>query len=141
MGKQKREVRVKREQVNVKSETNTPKFYTFNQNNSGGRSINDENVADYVVIEAFDVDDANTRAQGVGIYFNGCDDELDCKCCGDRWYAQSTWGKDPGTEKPMVYDKTVEDFLATDMWRDDARAIVYYLDGTRETYETIEKDD
>ncbi|MEV5407168.1 hypothetical protein AB0L20_32150, partial [Streptomyces albidoflavus] len=30
---------------------------------------------------------ANSRALGLGIYFNGCVDGRDCRCCGDRWNA------------------------------------------------------
>lgn len=63
-------------------------IYIFTQNNSGGSFDFDEKsgITHYVFIEAKDYKDANERAQNIGIYFNGCDEGLDCECCGDRWY-------------------------------------------------------
>jgi len=48
------------------------KYYDFSQNNSGGRFHVDDNVAENVIIAARTVDEANERAEKVGIYFDGC---------------------------------------------------------------------
>ena len=84
----------------------TGKFFEFHQNNSGGSFDSDKNVAEVVIIEADNSDEANMIAERIGIYFDGCDDGRDCSCCGDRWYATS----DKGTNKPQVYGKPAEDY-------------------------------
>ena len=75
-------------------------FYLFNQNNSGGGFDVDDNVSHYTIIEADSAEEANSTAITKGIYFNGCEDDLDCPCCGDRWYPVDD---SDGTEKPEVY--------------------------------------
>lgn len=62
------------------------KFYTFDQNNSGGSfKINAECGIGYnVVIEANSEEEALKRAEGI-IYFDGVSNDMDCECCGDRW--------------------------------------------------------
>lgn len=64
------------------------KFYMFYQNNSGGFFDEDDKagIGKVVTIEAENEEDANDRAKQIGLYFDGCDKEIDCPCCGDRWY-------------------------------------------------------
>ena len=64
------------------------KFYTFDQNNSGGSFDFDEEggITHHVVIEAYSSKHANSISEEKGIYFYGCDEGRDCPCCGDRWY-------------------------------------------------------
>lgn len=78
-------------------------FYTYHQNNSGGSFAYDESrgIANYVIVEAANSDEADARALNVGLYFDGCDQGLDCDCCGDRWY--SAYGD--GSFFPEVYDR------------------------------------
>lgn len=61
-------------------------FYTFNQNNSGGRFTYNSTagISHYVVIEADDAYEANIKAQSIGIYFDPYYNR-DCSCCGTRW--------------------------------------------------------
>lgn len=48
------------------------------------------------------MDEANARAKGIGLYFDGVDDGRDCECCGDRWYEK--WSDSDGqAEEPTVY--------------------------------------
>jgi hypothetical protein len=55
------------------------KFYTFRQNNSGGRFYGPV----YVIIEARNTNEANSLAQSkADVYFDG---RGDCSCCGRRW--------------------------------------------------------
>lgn len=65
------------------------KFYRFRQNNSGGSfDVDDERgIGVYVWVEACDIVHARSRAEGIGIYFDGVADGVDCECCGDRWSA------------------------------------------------------
>lgn len=101
------------------------KFYTFNQNNSGGSFINSENegIGEYVIIEAENADKANIRAENIGIYFNGCDNKIDCSCCGDRWY---TVDNDDGTDIPKIYDTPVEEYPSSSLRKN---AFIHYLNG------------
>ena len=65
------------------------KFYEFDQNNSGGSHSVDSNLCHRLIIEAMNENEACDIAEGMGVYFNGCDDGMDCPCCGDRWYRPS----------------------------------------------------
>lgn len=65
------------------------KFYEFSQNNSGGSFATDKKLCHRLIIEANDEDEACRIAEDLGVYFNGCEDGMDCPCCGDRWYRPS----------------------------------------------------
>lgn len=64
------------------------KYYYFNQNNSGGHFHLDDSMvgAHTAVIQANSAEEANEKAEWLGIYFRGVEDGRDCSCCGDRWY-------------------------------------------------------
>lgn len=57
-------------------------FYVFNQNNSGGGFSGYHTI----IVEARNTTEANRKAKNHGVYFNGVDKDLDCDCCGDRWF-------------------------------------------------------
>ena len=104
-------------------------FYTYNQNNSGGFFVTDDAVTYYVIIEADSAEDANQRAEEVGIYFYGCTKGIDCLCCGDRW--SKAWSDD-GDPEPMIYGEPVAE---ADTWlgrAGDTIAYVYRKDGTKQ---------
>jgi len=104
-------------------------FYTYNQNNSGGVSEINDDVTHFVIIEADNAEEADQRAEGVGIYFDGCAKGLDCHCCGDRWSSQ--WGDD-GDPEPMIYGGPVAEAKT---WRGepgDVIAYIYRKDGTKQ---------
>ena len=96
-------------------------FFTFNQNNSGGNLVVDDNVCECVIVEAEDAEAANVKAQKVGIYFDGSGD---CPCCGNRWY--EAYGD--GDKVPSEYGKPIEEQKAG-FYR--SQAYVYYADGTK----------
>ena len=104
-------------------------FYTFSQNNSGGSFDIDHMLAHFVIIEADTAEEANTIAESVGIYFNGCDEGMDCDCCGDRWYSQ--WDDKDGTEEPMIYDRAPEAYSCMFTPVDKPYCHVYYKDGLK----------
>ena len=54
-------------------------YFTFDQNNSGGSYERNEDVLEYVIIEAVTALEANCKAEEIGIYFDGCSSGLDCK--------------------------------------------------------------
>lgn len=63
-------------------------IYSFRQNNSGGWF---HVPAITVYVHADTPEQANDRAEAYGLYFDGVDNDLDCDCCGDRWYRVSTY--------------------------------------------------
>jgi hypothetical protein len=103
-------------------------FFTFSQNNSGGGFDFDEaaGISEYVIVEADSAEDANERAESIGLYFDG---DGDCECCGNRWSAQ--WvGYDRGDEVPSIYDEPVESATVLIKWMgDNPEAFVHYADG------------
>ena len=73
-------------------------FYRYRQNNSGGSF--DREMGLSVFIEAATVEEANDRAEGMGIYFNGVENGSDCECCGDRW--STPWNEDASTREELA---------------------------------------
>ena len=113
-------------------------FYTYTQNNSGGYFITNDNVAEYVIIEANSIDEANNKAEEIGIYFDGCSFGRDCSCCGDRWcspYDES--------EKPEIYgdsiEKRIEDTLNKKIFF-CKNIIIYYSSGRKVSINFVKKD-
>lgn len=60
-------------------------FYEFNQNNSGGRFVVNDSLCNRLFIEADDKDEAISKAEELGCYWDGVAEGIDCPCCGDRW--------------------------------------------------------
>jgi hypothetical protein len=76
-------------------------YFTFRQNNSGGSFDHEpeSGIGIWVFVEAESLAHAMASAERIGLYFNGCESERDCPCCGDRW--SEPW--DDGTERPEIY--------------------------------------
>jgi len=114
-------------------------FYTFNQNNSGGRfSFNEKaGITHFVIIEADNVDEANSLAEDLGIYFNGCDDGRDCPCCGDRWYPVDNDSYDC-KDSPVIYGKSPKEYVTAKdscLWMNKGKeACVHYKNGKKVWY-------
>ena len=104
--------------------TENTNFYSFNQNNSGGLFVTNEDVCEMVYIEAHSAKEANAIAEDIGIYFDGCSDGIDCNCCGDRWY--------PADEHDIVTEKEAKEYKS--MWTKPS-AIIHYLDGKKAAIE------
>jgi hypothetical protein len=111
-------------------------FYEYNQNNSGGHFIMDEDIAHFVIIEARSGEEADVIAERIGIYFNGTDDDgPDCPCCGDRWH--TSYGD--GDEVPSIYGRPADQYGSElkrdgrDMWTPIGKpyAYIYYADGRK----------
>lgn len=103
------------------------KFYTFSQNNSGGSFVVDEEagIAETVIIEAHSAADANSRAERIGIYFDGVTSGLDCECCGDRW--TKNYSYDDCYDVPSYYGTPIEN-LEPSWYRN--RFFIHMLDGS-----------
>lgn len=61
-------------------------FYEFSQNNSGGSFVVNDSVCHRLIIEADNEEDAISKAEDLGCYWDGVSKGIDCPCCGDRWY-------------------------------------------------------
>lgn len=113
------------------------KFYEFSQNNSGGSFDVDNDVCHRLFIEATNVEQANSIAQDLGVYFDGCDSGMDCHCCGDRWHEADDYNVIDLKKISESYKTeltTIEDYaqLLADKYgwtTPDAR--VFYLSGKR----------
>jgi len=118
-------------------ETSAPaRYFRYTQNNSGGRFNIDDKVAHHVIIQAHSASEANNLAKGVGIYFNGCDADIDCNCCGDRW--SEAWDTE-GTDTPLIYggDPATHEDIFTPVGAPVCH--VYHLDGSKTTYRKAEE--
>lgn len=103
------------------------KWYAFRQNNSGGVFVYNDDVAEYTYIQAYSTSHANSIAEEIGIYFDGCSTGQDCRCCGDRWH--------------RAYEGDAEDHVEVDEWNakpfrniDKAHIILYPLTGEKELW-------
>lgn len=60
-------------------------FYEFNQNNSGGSFVVNDNLCKRVIIEVDSEEEVISKGEELGMYWNGVSCGIDCSCCGDRW--------------------------------------------------------
>lgn len=108
-------------------------FYTYSQNNSGGRWIDNERVTGFVIIEARSAEQANERAEEIGLYFDG---DGDCPTCGNRW--DEAYG--PGTERPSIYGNTDLPAALRESYS-TGKVYVYYMNGRKDTYQVDPEDE
>lgn len=111
-------------------------FFEFNQNNSGGGFDIDESVgiSVLVIIEADSAEEANRKAEDIGLYFDG---EGDCRCCGNRWY--EVWSDSDGEPVPSYYGTPIQDVefgkgLNSKWNKTGPEAYVHFKDGTIQGY-------
>jgi hypothetical protein len=107
-------------------------YYEFNQNNSGGDFEIDGDVSLYVWIEADTAREANDKAEQVGIYFDGVNNNKDCGCCGDRWL--------PAVESEAEEFPRISNHGSRWVGDGESHTIIYHADGTvdRLTKEVIQ---
>lgn len=101
------------------------RFYTYDQNNSGGYYVEDNKygICEIVIIEANSVGEANDKLSEIGDNVSGFNNF--CSCCGQRWYYLDE--DDLGTENPEIFGVSVEDYEGSFF---NKRAFVHYLDGS-----------
>ena len=99
------------------------KWFNFNQNNSGGYYIENDEVGSDVYIQAVDAKTANRQAEHV---FS--DHSEYCDCCGERW---SYYVRDSdGFPEPQKYGEPLEEYKS----RFGKTAILYHANGKVERY-------
>lgn len=106
-------------------------FFAFRQNNSGGSFRVDSKVTQFVIIEANDANHANSIAESIGIYFDGCEKDIDCSCCGDRWYRTNDYD---GKDKPLLYGEDPSKYKSMFVDKGEPYCYVRYLDRTVKHY-------
>lgn len=100
------------------------KWWVFDQNNSGGYFIKNDDVDHYVAIQAVDANHARNRAYDIFEDYSEY-----CECCGERW---SFWVDDEdGKDVPMIYE-TPYDQCKKSYYRENI--ILHYCDGRKEKY-------
>ena len=99
---------------------NNLKWISFNQNNSGGYYIQNEDVSALVCIQGKSLDQIKRKAESL---FSGNDSY--CECCGERW---STW-VDEGDmmDEPYYYDKPLKELF--DAYGDESYATLHLHNG------------
>lgn len=112
----------------MKREVET-KFYTFNQNNSGGYFIENEKfgIGHIIIIEALNSDHANLRLENIGNNVSGFYDF--CACCGDRWYNVD---EEDGTVTPEYYGENINN-VKIGLY--SKYAYIHYIDNSFEKIE------
>lgn len=99
------------------------KFFTFNQNNSGGYFIINDDVACYLIIEAKNAEEATDKMYDITENYSEY-----CTCCGKRW---SSWIDDEdGKDEPMVWDIKIKEKSPDRTF--GGSTIIYYYDGSKE---------
>ncbi len=110
------------------------KFFTFNQNNSGGYFVIDlkYGIGEIIIIEAENSSNAIKRLYEIGENVSGFSDY--CDCCGERWsdYMNDEAGKDV----PSLYDDPIEKVVKS-WYRNGAH--VHYADNSFKYFEFKEK--
>lgn len=89
-------------------------FYTLVQNNSGGYFIVNDNVSEFVIIEANSVVEAIKRAKNITRDYMSY-----CSCCGERW--EYDFEINDGFPKPSIWDEPIKE--------GDGGIRIHYLDG------------
>jgi hypothetical protein len=126
----------------------TYEWYEYRQNNSGGSFIQNDDVSITVLIQAASTKEADTKAEDIGIYFDGCSDGRDCDCCGDRWNrawdAMDSFVTHKDFRSPRVEHTNVRDYAQAladnDTWAGNKPpVIIYFADGTVERFYKTKK--
>ena len=97
-------------------------YCTFDQNNSGGYFIRNEDVDMFVIIEADTLDEVKKKAN---LIFEDYSEY--CECCGERW--DTDVRPRDLTDEPMVYGEPAREFKSN-FW--NGNIIIYYKNGKRE---------
>lgn len=116
-------------------------FFEYVQNNSGGGFDFDEDagISHIVIIEADDAEEANYKAERIGLYFDG---RGDCPTCGDRWYPASYGDAE---DVPSHYGTPIQDIewgngLHWKWIKGGPEVYVHFKDGHRQAYGLPEKE-
>lgn len=105
-------------------------FCTFDQSNSGGYYIRNEDVDIFVIIEGDTIDEIEEKSELIFEKYSEY-----CPCCGKRW--DTDISLEDLDEEPMVFDKPAKEFK-DNFW--NGNIIIYYKNGEKETIPIKRKD-
>lgn len=97
-------------------------YFTISQNNVYGQSIVNAKVADYLIIEANNLSEAEDLLLDITE-----DNDSYCECCGSRW-SGGFHNKD-GDEEPSIYETTISEWIEYGT----SSVIIHYKNGVVET--------
>ena len=108
------------------------KFYTIDQNNSGGYFIKNDYVDFYVSVQADSVEEAEKLLENIVEDYSAS-----CDCCGERW---SIWlDEEDAYDVPTNYGIPLTEMKDQDIfWLEEKVAIIYYADGTKERLKCVD---
>lgn len=106
----------------IRQTTGTAKWYHYDQNNSGGYCIRNDDVGDDVFIQAYSAEQANEIFSDISEDYNEY-----CQCCGERWYYCD---EGDGTDLPSKYGKSILDGTYATFYS-DGYAILYGINGRK----------
>lgn len=116
------------------NKTKNLKWYNFHQNNSGGSFTVNDKIDINVIIQAKSPKEANSLAEEIGIYFDGCEKGMDCDCCGDRWHRADKYDE---SKTPSIYGKPIENYSLVEVttlnsgeWSFNKQGVKIYPYGT-----------
>ena len=104
------------------------KFYTVNQNNSGGYNIRNNEVDKFVCVEAQNVEQAKNKFKDILRRYREF-----CPCCGERW-DDYYLDEDDGYDSPTIYGDNYKE-INDEHWCFHSNIIIYYLNGEKEIYD------
>lgn len=82
------------------------KWFTYNQNNSGGYFIDNDDVSHLICVQAENAEAANTQAYQITEEYGEF-----CECCGERWDISER--DQDGADVPTQYDKPLTESEAS----------------------------
>ena len=108
------------------------KFYTIDQNNSGGYFIKNDYVDFYVSVQADSVEEAEKLLENIVEDYSAS-----CDCCGERW--SICLDEEDAYDVPTNYGVPLTEMKGQDIfWLQEKIAIIYYADGTKERLKCID---
>lgn len=99
-------------------------FYTFYQNNVGGEYIVNEDIACFVIVEAKNAEEAESKIRDITEDYDDY-----CDCCGSRWNLDVF--ENMANDEPMAYGVNVRERKVYQGFSDN-KTIIYYSNGTKE---------
>lgn len=69
------------------------KWYKLDQNNSGGHFTVNDIICHRLFVQAKNPEEAKSKFEKLGAYWNGVRLDRDCDCCGDRWYWSDSYNE------------------------------------------------
>lgn len=97
------------------------KWFTVNQNNSGGYWYENKDVAHYVSVQARNAKEALYRLKDITSGYTSY-----CECCGKRW--SFYFGDSDGHDVPSYYNQPLNELKTV---RNDTHVVFHYADGNR----------